>query len=136
MNIFSRTLSFVGLAAFAVGIYTAVTYAHKKNQDGVTSRSMPITGKVLAESYFPGSNRGGSSYTITLKTDDKIIAVSVMDTGNTSKESLDALISPGTIVSFPRGRIEMYDADFRNDIQAGNKFADQIRILNSSLEAR
>jgi len=129
-------------------------------------RQVPIVGIVLEESYentlSPVDRWNGlvsysnetvkldSKYTLKIKTDDgRVLGVSVIDSkgsrseGAVTKESLDALVNVGSIVTFPLGnwksaswigdkRVVRYpsETNFTQDVQKGTKRADRIKVLD------
>lgn len=160
----------IGVTA-ALGIaYVIGSLAIKKDklyEQRFEESNKPIIATVLDESYqntlSPVPNWNGamsysnetvkleSKYTLKVETNDgRILGVSVID-GKTNhdggravkKESLDAIIEPGTRISFPAGNLRhgnwlsgsghntyLDEAYFTSQVQAGNKRADRITVLN------
>jgi len=80
-----------------------------------------------------------SNYTLKVRTvEGKILGISIIDSPNTKKESLDILIDKGSKISFPQGNWyeavngKHYKFDnetyFHENTRFGNKRANRIRI--------
>lgn len=161
------TAAIATMVGFAATLGESPAEKDKRQQEElriINERDARITGTVVEESYqntlkpVPEVHIEGlvsrafssetvkieSKYAITAKTDDgKVVAVSIIDRGDRTKESLELLIKPGTRISFPKDNIRFfnngrfaYDTGrttyFEPETQFGTKYADEIRILDQN----
>lgn len=79
---------------------SVLEYHKEKQTSGLVSQSNAIA-------HSNETVKVDSKYTLKVKTDDgKILGVSVVDGGDVTKESLDAIVNQGSRISFPRGNIK------------------------------
>ncbi len=164
---FTLAIGVVGNLAMGIchvaGVVESPAEIRQRELRAIVEKDERITGTVVEESYqntlkpVPEVHIKGlvsrayssetvkleSKYAITVKTDDgKVVAVSIIDIRDQTKESLELLIKPGTRISFTRNNIRRFNNGeldysrnftyFGPETQFGTKGADEIRILDSN----
>ncbi len=139
--------------------YMGIEAQKQKKAEAFEKGQKPIVGEVVDEVYekrlekVPEVYKRGlvsqaySSETVKLDSKyilkhrtlkDREISVSVLDSEDKDKESLDILVDAGSVVSFPRGNIEKSgdsystinkETYFKEGTQFGNKRVGRIKIL-------
>ena len=148
------------MVALTTASAMGLVYDSRHVERSFAESERPIVGTVLAESYqntlSPVPKWNGfvsysnetvkldSKYTLKIQTDDgRILGISVIDGYDVKKESLDAIIEPGSRISFPTGNMRTGNAwgsgpgnryypretNFTPETQAGSKRADRIKVV-------
>ena len=114
-------------------IYGIVTEEKYENYTGEAKREFAFSGRRVKYSLPVSASR----YTLKVRLDnEEELAVSVFDSEDTKKESLDMLINPGSRISFPRGNLRWRgdhfgvegETYFTPEIKIGSKRADRIKV--------